>query len=168
MLASLTLAESAVGRSTTTRDNHSPRRCPGAGVLLDIMRSEDAFGDTSTSDIAFRLGLGLASVRTPRDSSVPRGRGLRELLLPISSSAGVQVWTDSAIIPTPGSNHLESLLTEALRWQTQFRESGFDATTLSWIGRPDHEQESESAATTSAGGSPTVGSMTRFCNGHSR
>ena len=35
---------------------------------------------------------------------------------------------------TGWSSWAESLLTEALRWYTQFRESGFDATTLSWIG----------------------------------
>ncbi len=134
MLASLTLAELAVGRSTTTRDGHSPRRCPGADVLLDIMRSEETIRDTLTSDIAFRLGLGLASVRTPRDSSVPRGRGLRELLLPISVSAGAQIWTDSAIVPGIGFKPLESLFTEALRWYTQFRESNIDAPTPSWIG----------------------------------
>lgn len=117
MLAAVTSLEVAVGRSTRMRDDTRPRTPASARNLLDLFATPAWSATVAAPE--FTIALGLASVVSQPLSALPRGRTLRDLVLPINppvrtgESPG---WRAVAVVPGFGVAPVADILAEATRW----------------------------------------------------
>lgn len=116
MLAAVTRTEIAVSRSSRTRENCPPRPISRKNPLVELLRDNEAVRDQLDADPAFRIAVGLASVRTGADATAPRGRSLREILLPVAPRPAARAWTDSPLVSGLGSRPLTAVLADVLQW----------------------------------------------------
>ncbi len=118
LLGSVTDAEIAVGRSGRTRDDIKPWARPReARRLVDLLR--DPSWRLVSDQPEFRIALGIASIVTPPLRDSPRGRSMRELLLPIDPPSGRTDrpgWRSAPIVPGLGQRRLIDVLADVTAW----------------------------------------------------
>lgn len=118
LLAAVTDMELAVGRSGRTRGDVPPwPHARDAGCLVDLLGTTDwAVVGGSTE---FRIALSLASLTTAPLTTVPRGRTMREILLPIDPGAvsrARSAWRLSAVVRGLGQRPLVDILSDVALW----------------------------------------------------
>lgn len=119
LLLSVTELELAVGRSGHTRDEVGARRPYSAQRFADLL-SQPSWEPLRRSQ-NFRIALGLASLITGPLPDAPRGRSLRELMLPIDplpDRGKTANWRESALVPGLGFVPLRALLADVAQWLT--------------------------------------------------
>lgn len=116
MLASVTLAELAIGRSGRTRENVPPRTVISRNALALLIDSDPQLARELFADVAFRIALGLGSVRMGPDGDAPLGRTLRECLLPVKPQGSGHGWSEATLVDGFGIRPLTDVLADVMKW----------------------------------------------------
>lgn len=118
LLAAVTDMELAVGRSGRTREDVPPwPRARAAGCLVKLLGTTDWAAAAGSAE--FRIALSLASLATAPLTTIPRGRTMREILLPIDpgvDSRARPAWRPSAVVGGLGQRPLVDILSDVTLW----------------------------------------------------
>jgi CRISPR-associated protein Csx17 len=118
LLGSVTAAELAVGRSGRTREDINPWPRPREARRLVDLLAEPSW-EPVLGQPEFRVALGIASIVTPPLKDAPRGRTMRELLLPIDPPLGRidrPRWRSAPVVPGLGQRKLIDVLADLTTW----------------------------------------------------